>query len=116
MHEDEDRVAGPDASIGHMKARSKLKSEGGKGQAGIGIIDGAVLTLKENAALVIARDVIDNARRANNGKPAGEIPLIELAKYAKGRAKPGICTDAAILAEICRLQNAELYQGKLARR
>ena len=114
QHNDQKDRSSPD--LGEHKALSKLKNRGGKGQEGIAIVGGAVLTVKENAAVTIAKDVIDDARRANDGKLASEIPLIEIAKYAQGRSKPGVCTDAEVLAEICRIQNAEIYGGKIARR
>lgn len=100
---------------GEHKALSKLKNRGGKGQEGIGIVDGSVLTLKETLALKIAEDVIDDAKRGL-GKPLEQMSLIELAQYAQHRTEGRPVTDAQVLAEITRLQNHAIYHDKLARR
>ena len=103
-------------SLGEHKGLSKLTMNGGKGQEGIAIVDGSVLTLKEGAAVAIAKDIWDDVKRANPGKKAKEIPLIEAARRAMGRGRPGICTEDQIMQEVCRIQNHEIYGGRLARR
>lgn len=97
-----------------LKANSKLKSEGGAGQAGVGMVGGSILTLKETAALAIARDVIDDAERAEN-KKVTEIPLATLARYAEGRTARRPCNDAQVLQEVCRLQNHAKYGDLVSR-
>ena len=103
------------AVIAAHKANSKLKNEGGAGQAGVAMIDGSILTVKETAALAIAKDVIDDAERAEKKKVA-EIPLAILARYATGRANARPCTDEQILQEVCRLQNHAKYGDEVSRR
>ena len=111
----EERERGEAARAKFNKGMSKLKTRGGKGEEGVGMIDGSVLTLKETIAVQIARDVLDDAKRATK-KEIQDIPLLTLAQYAKGRSKGRPVTDEAILREVCRLQNHEKYGNKVARR
>lgn len=99
-----------------IRGNRHLKTEGGKGQEGIELIDGSVLTVRETAALTIARDVIDDALRHHAGKTLKDLTLVEIARFANGRTKNRACTDSQVLAEIVRLQNHEIYGGRVARR
>lgn len=110
-----DRNKPEHAGLGEHKGLSKLKNRGGKGQQGIEMIDGSVLTLKENAAVVVAKDIIDDAKRGT-GKKLTEITLQEFARYAVGRSHKKPCSDAQVLAEIVRIQNHEIYGNRVARR
>lgn len=98
-----------------LRANSKQKNEGGKGADGLLILDGTVLTVRENAALAIAKDVLDDARRHHGRNPAS-LPLTELARFAAGRTEGKPCTDGQVLAEIGRLVNHALYGDKVIRR
>lgn len=113
--DDDTPIEMPEPGIGEHKGLSKLKSRGGKGQEGVGMVDGTVMTLKETAALTIAKDVIDDAVRGT-GKKIGDLTLMELARYAEGRTEKRPCSDAQVLAEITRLQNHEIYGDRVARR
>lgn len=104
-----------DNSLGDHKAQSKLKNRGGKGQEGIAVVDGSVLTVKENAAVALAKDILDDARRGT-GKEIKNLNLMEIAKYAQGRSEGKPCSDAEVLAECMRIQNHKIYGDSVARR
>ena len=94
---------------------SSLKNRGGKGELGIEIVGGSVLTLKENAALVIAKDIIqDVERRTGNKLP--DIPLGAFVQDCHGRSKPNLCTGDEILLELSRLRNHSIYGDSVPRR
>ena len=75
---------------------SALKNRGGKGEKGVAIVDGSILTLKENAAVAIAKDIIDNAKR-RTGNELKDIPLGAFMAECEARAKPGLCTNEELL-------------------
>lgn len=103
------------AEIAALKGNKKLKNEGGKGQDGVGIIDGSVLTIRETGALAVAKDLIDDAKR-HEGKALKDIPLGRLMDFLGDRTAGRPFSDEEVLAEVARLQNHEIYQTKVARR
>ena len=86
---------------------TKLKTRGGKGQAGIGIIGGSCLTIRETAVTTLAKDIVDDVIRRTN-KPFAEIPLIEFRKDVVVRSEGRLFTAGEVFAEIGRMQNHEL--------
>lgn len=96
------------AGIGEHKALHKLKNRGGRGQPGIGMVSGSILTVQETIAVTIAKDVIDDTKRGT-GKPLKDLTIMDFAKYAQHRTDNRPVTDAQVLAEIVRVQNHEIY-------
>ena len=94
--------------IGEHKGLHKLKSRGGRGQAGIGMVNGSILTVQETIAVTIAKDVIDDTKRGT-GKALKDLCLMDFAKYAQHRCDNRPVTDAQVLAEIVRIQNHAIY-------
>lgn len=94
--------------LGGHRGLRKLKSRGGRGQAGIELINGSVLTVQETIAVSIAKDVIDDTKRGT-GKALRDICLLDFAKYAEHRTRGRPVTDAQVLAEIVRIQNHAIY-------
>ncbi len=98
-----------------MKALKKLTNRGGKGQEGVGIIDGTVLTVQETVAVTIAKDVIDDIQR-HARIPVNDITLQQAQQFAKGRTQGRLCTEHEVLTECARIINKACYGSSLARR
>ena len=89
-----------------------LTTHGGKGQPGIERINGSVLTIRETAAKTLALDIIkDTSRRTH--KPLTEIPFIEFLNDVNGRCDNRIFKQGEVMAEIGRIQNHAIRQGRL---
>lgn len=90
---------------------AKLTHNGGKGQEGLVLTDGTVLTAKETKAKAIAIQVKSDVEAHFKGRKFQDIPMIELAPFAGKRVKTDDpdCSDAQILRELMSMQNTLKY-------
>ena len=89
------------------KGLAKLRNRGGRGQDGVVNLNGSLLTIRESAITILAKDIIDDLER-RTGKPLSEIPLIEFQKDVEVRSQGRLFTKNELFAEIGRRQNAQI--------
>ena len=91
---------------------AKLTCNGGRGQPGIALIDGSVLTMRETAAKSIAIQVKAQVESSATSKPFIDWTIFELAPLASGMADNKGCSDADVLRELMAMQNHLKYAGQ----
>ena len=97
------------------RANRHLKTRGGRGDPGVALVDGTVMTVGETIAVTIAKDMIDDCIR-RHGKKLEELTLLELNHGIEARVKGRATNAAQVGAEICRLQNKAIYGNVVRRR
>lgn len=105
----------PDEVLIAQQGNRHLKNRGGKGDKRIALVGDAVLTIEESLAVVLAKDIIDDAQRRHS-KTLKELTLIELNFGLEARCKGRACTPEQVGAEIARIQNVAIYGNTLRRR
>lgn len=93
----------------------RLTMNGGGGDPTVANVGGAVLTVRENVAVAIARDMADDATR-RHGVALAQLTLLQLNEGIGARCRGRGTTVAQVGAELARLQNVAIYGSEVRRR
>ena len=90
---------------------AKMTINGGRGQEGIVMVDGSVLTAKETAAKSVAIQVKAEAEASLAPKKFIDMTMMDFAVIARGMSERKECSDADVLRELMAMQNHSKYGG-----
>lgn len=98
-----------DAQRPLARGLAKMTINGGRGQDGLVLTDGSVLTAQETSAKSVAIQVRAQAEASLAPTKFRDMTIMDLAPIAEGMNEGKPCSDGEVLRELMAMQNHEKY-------